>query len=131
MEFIDTRGIESKEYKEQQGEAPEGGSAVTEERQRDADNGQESEHHTNVDSKVNKEDAGNGIGIDLREGIALTFSKVDKADDKESVNGNDGESADKAPLLAYCAEDKVGILFGYETKFSLCTLEKTFTEEPP
>ena len=49
--------IDAQEDEKQEGEAPKGGTTVGKERQGDADDGREAQHHAYVDEDMEEEDA--------------------------------------------------------------------------
>ena len=60
-------GIDAQKDEEHEREAPEGGTAIAEERQRDADDGHKAHHHAHIDEHVEEEDAGDAVAVDAPE----------------------------------------------------------------
>ena len=75
---------------EQDGEAPEGGTAVTEEGQRNSDYGSEPEDHSDVDKDMEKQDAQYTISIYARVGVRLPFGEVNEAQDERKEKQEHG-----------------------------------------
>ena len=71
--------IYAEEDEEQDGESPEGGTSVTEEGERDADYGSESDDHADIDEDMKEQDAKHTITIDTRKGVRLTFCQIEQA----------------------------------------------------
>ena len=117
--------IHAEEDEEQDGEAPERGTAVTEEGQRNADDRGETQHHADIDEDVEEEDAHDGIAVDAPKGVGLAFGKVDEAqDESQEQTENDGTSEEPF-FLAYGAEYEVGVLFRHVLEFGLSAVEET------
>lgn len=76
-------GIYPQENEEEDGEAPQGGTAVTEERQRDADDGGEPQYHTHVDEDVEQEDAHDAIPVDTPEAEGLALSQMYETENED------------------------------------------------
>ena len=64
LPFVQPLGVESQEDKKQNAKSNHGRSAVAKEGQRNADDGQQSQDHTDIDGDMHKEDTDDGIGID-------------------------------------------------------------------
>ena len=68
-------GVDANEDEQQDGEAPQRGAAVAEEREGDADDRRQTEHHADVDEQVEQEDAYQRIAVDTPEAVGLPFGK--------------------------------------------------------
>ena len=71
-----TPGIYAEEYEQQDGEAPQRRTSVTEERQRYADNRRKTENHAHVYEHMEQENAGDAIAVDAPEGEGLALGKI-------------------------------------------------------
>ena len=83
-------GIYPQENEEEDGEAPQGGTAVTEEGQRDSDDGSEPQDHADVDEDMEEQDAQYTISIYARVGVRLPFCKVNEAQDEREEKQEHG-----------------------------------------
>ena len=72
-------GIDTQEDEKKEGEAPERGTTIAEERQRDTNDGRQAEHHADIDKDVEEEDAQNTVAVDTPEGVRLAFRQVNEA----------------------------------------------------
>ena len=71
-------GIDSQEDEEQDGESPKRRTTVAEEGQRNANNGCETDDHSDVDEHVEQQDAHDAVAIDAPISVVLEFGKVDE-----------------------------------------------------
>ena len=72
------------------------------------------------------EEGGHAVGVDAAEGGGLTFGDGDYAQYEYEEEGEYGGCADEAFFFAYCAEYKVGVLFGHVLELGLGAVEKSF-----
>ena len=82
--------IYSQKDEKQDGEAPQGGAAVTEEGQRNSDDGSETQDHADVDEDMEEQDAQYTISIYARVGVRLPFGKVNEAQDEREEEQEHG-----------------------------------------
>lgn len=82
--------IYAQESKEQEREAPQRRTAVTEKRQRYADNGREAHDHAYVDKDVEEQDAHHAIAVDAPEHCALALGKIDEPQDEREKQQKHG-----------------------------------------
>ena len=71
--------VYAEEDEKQDGESPEGGASVTEEGERDADYGSESDNHADIDEDMKEQDAKHTITVDTRKGVRLAFCQIEQA----------------------------------------------------
>ena len=64
-------GIQSQEDKQQDGESPQRRASIAKERQRNANHRSQSQYHTHINEKVEKENTDHRISIDTSEGGSL------------------------------------------------------------
>ena len=69
-------GIKTEQDSDQNGKAQQGGSAVAEKGQGNADDGGQSDDHAHVHQEVHEHNACHPVAIDARERGALTFGEV-------------------------------------------------------
>ena len=63
---------------------------------------------------MEQEYRGDDIAIDSTEGLSLAVAHTHKAEDKEHNQRKHRDCPHKAKLLAYGAEDEVGMFLGYQ-----------------
>ena len=122
-------GVDAEEDEQQEGEAPEGGTAVGEEGQGDADDGGEAEHHADIDEDMEEEDRKDTIAVDAAEGAGLALGDVDEAQDEGEEQQQHTGGTEEAFLLADGAEDEVGVLLGHVLQLGLRAVEEALALE--
>ena len=123
-------GVNAQEDEEQDGESPQRRTAIAEERQRNADNRRQAQHHTYINEQVEQEDAKNGIAINTAKGRRLTLGHRNKAQYQGQEKQQHGRRADKTLFLTHGAEDEVRILFGHVLQLGLGAVQESFSGQP-
>ena len=118
--------VNAEEDEEENGEPPQRGAAVAEERQGDAYHGGKPEDHADVYEDMEEENAQDAIAIDLAELERLALGDMDKTKDEGKEEKEHASRAEEAFLLTYGAEDKVGILLWDVFQLRLCSVKKPF-----
>ena len=77
--------VKGYEDENQYSECPEGRAAVTKQRQRDADNGHESDRHADVDEKVHEYARGDTVAVDPGKSLPALLCVDDYPPDQEDV----------------------------------------------
>ena len=121
--------IQLQEYEQQHCEAPERRAAVTEERQRDADDGHQTDGHSDVDHNVEEENRRHAVAVNSAELRFLPFGQHKQADEQRQEEKQQHGGAHKAPFLANGAKNEVGALFGHEFEFCLRALQIALASE--
>ena len=75
---------------EQDGEAPQGGTAITKEGQRNSDYGSETEDHSDVDKDMEEQNAEYAISIYACVGVRLPFCQINEAQDEREEEQEHG-----------------------------------------
>ncbi len=86
----DAACVDAQEDEEEEGEAPEGGTAIAEKGQGDADDGHEAQDHADVDDDMEEEDGEDAVAVDATEGGGLSFGHMDDAQQKGQEEEEDG-----------------------------------------
>ena len=86
--------IDTDEDKQQQGEAPQRGAAVADERQRDADDRNESDGHADVDDEVEEQHRCHPIAIHAHKGALVPLGQHDDAEDERKEKRENHRTAD-------------------------------------
>ena len=121
--------IQLDETKQHNRECPEGGAAVADEGQGDADDGQQAGGHADVDEKVEGDDARDAITVVADKRITLFFRQFENAEDEGAEEAEDDQGAEETPFFANGAEDEVGALLGHEIEFRLRAFEVALAEK--
>lgn len=124
-------GINAQEDEQEQGETPEGRTAVGEERQRNTDDGGKPCDHPYVDEDVEEKDGEHRIAKDAAESGGLSFGQHDKSQDEREKEEEYSTGAEKTFFFADGAEDEVGVLFGHVVEFGLRAIHKAFSTQAP
>ncbi len=122
-------GIDAQKDEEHEREAPEGGTAIAEKRQRDADDGHKAHHHAHVNEDVEEEDAGDAVAVDAPEFGGLPLCQMDDPQDEGQEEKEHGSGPDEAFFFANGAEDEVGVLLGDVFEFGLRAVHEAFPLE--
>src|SRR5690606_4803390 len=85
--------------------------------------------HADIDSKVEKQDARNTVGIDAGEGGPLAFGDIHDTQQQGQVNADNDHRTYESPFFTYGAEDKIRTLLRYKVVLRLRTLQVTFPPE--
>ena len=118
--------IQCYEDENQHGERPQGGTSVTQQRQRDADHGHEADGHPDVDEKVHEYAGGDTVAVDAGKRLPAFLGIRDDPQDQENIEGYHNKAANEAPLLTYRAEDEVCALLRHKTERGLRAAEESF-----
>ena len=121
--------IHTEEDKEQQRESPEGGTSVGEERERNANDRCQSQHHAHVDEQVEKEYAQHAIAIDSSHRVGLSFCHSNESPDEEQIDDEHASRTDKPFFFTYRAEDEVGVLLGHISELGLRAVEESLPQQ--
>ena len=121
--------IQFDENEQHGGEAEQRGASVTDEWQRDADDGHQADGHADVDDKVEEDDRGDAVAVVLHEGVALFFRQCDDAENEVAEEAEDEQTAHKAHFFANAAEYKIGALLGHEVVLGLGAVADAFAEK--
>ena len=117
------------EDEEEQGEGDEGGATIAEEGKGDADDRDEAEHHANIDEEMEEKDGGDGIAIEARKGGALPFGQKDEPDEQQHIGCHNNQATHETPFFAHGAENKVGLLLGYEVGLGDGAIEEALAHQ--
>ncbi len=123
-------GIYPEENEEQDGETPERRAAIAEEGQGDADDGGQAEYHPDVDEDVEEEDAQHAVPIDAAKRVWLSLGQMQEAEDEREEEQQHDGTADEALLLAYGAEDEVGVLLRHVFELRLSAVQEALALKP-
>ena len=118
--------INSDKDKQQKRESPQRGTAITDERQRDANDWYQSDGHADVDDQMEEQHRGHSVAIHPHKGALVPLRQLYDADDQGEEESENGNAADKAPLLADAAEDEVGALLRHKVELGLRAVEVAF-----
>ena len=119
-------GVDAQKDEEQQGEAPKGGAAVAEEGQRNAYDGHDAHYHAHVDEQMEEEDAQHAVAVDAAEAGELPLAQPHEAQDEREEEEQHSGGAYETLLLAYGAEDEVGVLLGHVLELGLRAVHEAF-----
>ena len=78
--------IHTQEDEKQDGESPQGGTAVAEKRQRDTYDRSKAKHHAYIDEKMEKENAQNRVSINSAKSVRLAFSQCYQSPDEQKID---------------------------------------------
>ena len=123
------RCVESNRNKEQQSECQQRRSTVAHKRQRDTHNGHQSDGHTHIHHQVEEQNRRHAVAVDSSERLLLALADTHQAQDQRAVHRQHNQTAHKAPLLAYRAENEVGMVLGDEVILDLRTLQEALAEQ--
>ena len=91
-------GIDAQEDEQQDGEPPQRRTAVTEERQRDAYDRHQAQHHADVDQKMKEQDAQHRVTVDTPEGRRLPFGQMQQPQDERQETAAARRTNQGSPL---------------------------------
>ena len=128
LEILPLVAVEGDEDEEEGGEAPEGRTAVADERQRDAYDGHEADCHADVYEQVHEDAACDAVAVDAGECLPAPFGIPYYPADQEYIQEYDESASDEAPFFSDGAEDEVRALFRYEAVGGLGSVHVAFAE---
>ena len=119
-----TLGIHAKEDEQQDGESPQRRTAITEERQRNADHGCQAYHHPHIDEEMEQEDAQYRIAIHAPHGVGLSLGQGQQPQDKQQIHEKHTGRPNETLFLSNGAEDEVGVLLRHILQLRLCAFQE-------
>jgi hypothetical protein len=104
---------------------------VTEERQRYADDRQQTDHHPDIDHGMKKQYRCYAEGNNSTIEISTASHHPEQSENEKAIESDDEQTAHEAPFLSNDRENEVSGVFRQKLKLGLCALNITFAEELP
>ena len=121
--------VEGDEDEQEDGECPEGGASVADERQGNADDRHDAESHAYVYEKVHEYAACRAVAVYPCECLPALFCPEDDSPYQEGIQQDDCRGAEEAPFFPDGAEDEVSALLRNEPVCGLCPVQESFSCE--
>ena len=106
-----------------------GGAAVTQERERNADNRHYAYGHAYVYEKVHEKTAGYAVAVYAREGIRAFFRPGNDSANQQHVKRDDRGASEEAPFFPDRTENEVRALLRNEAVCGLRAFQEAFSAE--
>ena len=122
--------VKRNEDEEHGGESPEGGAAIADKRQRDADDRHQTDGHADIDEKMHEDATGHTIAINPGKGLTAPLGVSNDPPYREDIEQNHKSLPEEAPFFTYGAENEVCTLLRNEAVSCLCAMEIALAGQP-